>query len=141
MNFVVAYDGSDGARRAAQETVPLARATNGALVLVHVLDSRVAAAGVQAPSTDEAMKVVIQTAEKEAGDFAQGLMAGARVRVEVQDRGEDRAEAIIRIADQEQAGAIAIATRRAGGLTGSLLGSVTQQLIRDSHRPVLVIKA
>ncbi|MCA9856790.1 MAG: universal stress protein, partial [Dehalococcoidia bacterium] len=35
---------------------------------------------------------------------------------------------------------LVIATRRAGGLSGFFLGSVTQQLIRHSGCPVMVVR-
>lgn len=140
MQIVVAYDGSDGARRAVREVLPLAFASSAELVLLHVLDPRLDAAHVQAESTAAALRQVTADCEAEARDFVTGLYDGARVLVALQERGEDPGEAIARVAAAERAGLVVIATRRAGGLAGFFLGSVTQQVIRAAPCPVMVVR-
>ena len=56
------------------------------------------------------------------------------------ERGEDTGETVCRVATDEGAEMLVIATRRAGGLSGFFLGSVTQQLIRHSGCPVMVVR-
>ncbi|MEX2373214.1 MAG: universal stress protein [Dehalococcoidia bacterium] len=141
MIFLVAYDGSEGARRAATEVAPIARAAGASLVLLHVLDKRVAAADVTAAHNADAMEVATARALEEMQTFAADLGEDVRTRVEEQERGEDPSEAILRIAREEDATAIAISTRRATGLSGFFLGSVAQEVIKDAQRPVIVVKA
>ncbi len=140
MKILVAYDGSEGAQRAARAAADVARPAGASLMLLHVLDPRFDATEVQAPSRSEAMAQVSQRREAEARDFATGLLDGVRVRVESVERGEDIAEAILRVADEEGSDLIAIATKRAGGVAGLVLGSVMQQVLRDADCPVLVVR-
>lgn len=142
MKIVVAYDGTDGAKRAAHAGVPIARASNAALLLVHVLDPRADLAEFQG-SHEEALAEATRQAEEAARAFAGelGTDGGAvEVRVGTTQRGEDTGEALARIAKEEGAELIAIATRRAGGLSGFFLGSVTQQLIHAAECPVMVVR-
>lgn len=140
MNFLVAYDGSPGAQRAAREVAPLASAAGATLMLLHVLDPRVDASHVQAPTTREAMAEVTRQVQAEAQEFGAGLMDGVKVRVEAVQRGEDIPEAILRVAGEEQAAVIAIATKRSGGVAGLVLGSVMQEVLADAQCPVLVVR-
>lgn len=140
MDILVAYDGSEGSRRTLREAAPLARAAGGTVILVRILDPRVDAADVTADSTAAAMVVVEKRALAEMHDAAVGLDVQSRAVVVTQERGEDTSEALIRAARAEGADIIAIATRRATGLSGVLLGSVTQGVLKNASIPVLVIR-
>lgn len=141
LKILVAYDGSDGARRVLRGTAPLARAADATVILLRVLDPRVDAAAARDEAHVAALMVVAERrAEEELVDAATGLAPQTRTRVEVVRRGEDVGETIVRVAREEAADIIAIATRRAAGVTGMLLGSVTQQVIRGAPCPLLVIR-
>ena len=58
-----------------------------------------------------------------------------RTQVVVEDR---PAEAILRQADEEQAGLITLETHGRRGLSRLLLGSVADKVVRGAHVPVLV---
>lgn len=139
MKIAVAYDNTEGARKAAQAAVPIARASNASLVLIHVLNPRADLAEFEG-SHEEALNAAMRKAEGNARDFATGLLDGVEVRVELQERGEDPGEALARYARELGADLIATATRRAGGLSGFFLGSVTQQLIQKAACPVMVVR-
>lgn len=140
MKVFVAYDGSDGARRAVRDVLPLVRASAAELVLLHVLDPRLEGSHLRASRSAEALRSAMADHDTEARDFVTGLYDGARVLVELQQRGEDPGEAIARIAGAEGADLVVVATRRAGGLAGFFLGSVTQQVIRQAPCPVMLVR-
>lgn len=139
MKIVVAYDGSPGAQAAVRASVPLARASRARLVLLWVIDPRSDLGGIRG-SHSEALLKATRDAEVSAQDFAADQYDGVEVRVELQERGEDPGEALARHAKAMAADIVVAATRRAGGLTGFFLGSVTQQLIRESACPVMVVR-
>ena len=140
MRILVAYDGSEGAQRAARAAAAIAQEASGRLTLLHVLDPRADAAHVQAPTSREAVEEVRRQCQDEARAFADTLMDGIDGWVEVVQRGEDISEAILRIAGEVGADMIAIATKRAGGLSGLVLGSVMQEILRDADCPLLVVR-
>ncbi|MGE3962048.1 MAG: universal stress protein [Dehalococcoidia bacterium] len=139
MKIVVAYDGTDGAKQAAQASIPVARASSATLVLLHVLNPRADLADIHG-SHQEALREAIRRAEEAAREFIAGQYDQVEVRVETVQRNEDIAETIGRFATAEGADLVVTATRRAGGLSGFFLGSVTQQLIRQSPCPVMVVR-
>lgn len=140
MNFLVAYDGSEGSRAALREAVNLATATQGSLEVVRLLDPRSDASDVVADTTDAAVEQVVQrwTAEIER-DIA-GLGVSVRGSVVVIERSEDIPGAIVRVAQERNAQVVVISSRRATGLRGLVLGSVTQEVLRQSPCPVLVVR-
>lgn len=140
MNFLVAYDGSEGSRAALREAVALATAAQGTLEVVRLLDPRSDASDVVADTTDAAVEQVVRkwTAEIER-DIA-GLGASVRGSVVVIERGEDIPGAIARVAQERNAQIVVISSRRASGLRGLVLGSVTQEVLRQSPCPVLVVR-
>jgi nucleotide-binding universal stress UspA family protein len=141
VNVLVAYDASDGAeealRFAARLTTP-----DGALVVLRVINPGTDAGDIQAATRTEAVAVLRARLEASIGERV-GQLTGSAAEglvVEVQ-RGEDVAECIDRIAAERSVDAVAIASRRATGLRGLALGSVTQEVLRISPRPVVVVRA
>jgi nucleotide-binding universal stress UspA family protein len=53
---------------------------------------------------------------------------------------EEVAEAVARVARESGADLVVVASKRAGGLAGLLLGSTTRALLRLSPCPVLVVR-
>lgn len=139
MNFLVAYDGSEGSRAALREAAKLATAAQGSLEVVRLLDPRADATHVVADTTTAAVAQVVRewTAELER-DLA-GLGVKATASVVVIERGEDIPDAIARVARERGAQLIAISSRRASGFRGLMLGSVTQHVLRLAPCPVLVV--
>ena len=139
MKIVVAYDGTEGAQKAAHASLPTAQASGATLLLLNALDPRSDLAEARG-SHEEALRATTAQVEAEARGFIESLHAGAEVRVVVTERGEDPGETIARALREEGADLVFIATRRAGGLSGFFLGSVTQQLIGRSPCPVAVVR-
>lgn len=141
MNILVAFDGSDGAEAALRVAATLARAAHARLLLLHALNPLTDAAGIVAETTAEAMRV-LTARERAALGARTAAVEGvtAEPLVEQLQHGEDVVGCIDRIAAAQQVDLIAIGSRRASGLRGLALGSITQHLLRKSERPVLVVR-
>ena len=73
----------------------------------------------------------VQKVERDAGDVAQKhLMIAERYR----------AQQILRVAEDIDAGLIVMGTRRRGGVQRALMGSVCDTVVRHAHCPVLVVR-
>lgn len=145
MRVLVAFDGSDGARATLHEACRLLRTAAdaaGAVDAVWVLDPLVDAHDVPAERTSEAMRAVEARAREETARAIAGESGvTAHALIAIVGPHEDVAACLNRIAGERGADLIAIASRRAAGLAGLALGSVTQELLRISQRPVLVVRA
>lgn len=140
MRFLVAYDETDGAEAALSEAAALAREARGQVVLLQVLNALIDAADVMAPTTQAAIAVVQQEREAALSSRVADLGVETFVRVEILEHGEDPWERIVAAAGETDVALVAIGSRRAGGLVGALLGSVTRAVVQHSSRPVLVVK-
>lgn len=110
------------------------------VTVVHVHET------VDAPA-DEAGRSVIESINDEIGDL-QGLPATATtvrdavddlgVPVEVTERTGEAAEEVLAEADERDADAILLAARKRSPAGKALFGSVTQRVIIDGDRPVIV---
>ena len=143
MRLLVAFDGSEGARAALREASALARETGAQVVLLHVLNPLLDAADVVAPTTEAAMLVVSARARAslEAAVAEAGLgVNGVTCVVEELRHGEDDAEAIERVAAEQAATMIVISSRRVASVAGTMLGSVTNHVLRHAPCPVLVVR-
>lgn len=141
MKILVAFDGSEGARAALRSGIDLARAANAELLAMHVLDPRADAGDVVAPTTEQAMEQVSAAARKALSDaIAEADGVAAEVAIGEVRRGDDVPETLARAAREQGADILVISSRRASGVAGLLLGSVTQQVLRLSPCPVLVVR-
>ncbi len=136
MRFLVAWDASDGARAALRQAQAMAGASDQ-VDLLQVLNPLTDAADVQAPTTRQAMVTVTERAEAAMAAAAAPGMGQAVISLE---RNEDVAGRLLKEAESRSADVIVIASKRATGIRG-VLGSVAQQVLKDSRIPVLVVRA
>ena len=141
MNVLVAYDGSDGA----EEALRFARRVSGDagdLIALHVINPFIDAADIVAPTRIEAVAMLHGRFETALHERLASMGAPAPEGIVNElDRGEDLAACIDRIASERNVDLIAIASRRAAGLRGLALGSITQEVLRIAARPVVVVRA
>jgi len=141
MHILVAFDGSEGARAALREAVQLARATNGDLIVLDVVQPRADAANVVATSMAEAVQQVVAERRAAAAGAVRELHAErAAIRVDELPRDRDVPEHIVAVAAESGADLIAISSQRAAGVRGLVLGSVTQHVLRLAEMPVMVVR-
>lgn len=150
---IVAYDGSDEARAAIAAAVALFGGRR--LLVVSVWEPGLAQAiaplrdptGVGYPITtpgeaaaiDEIQHDHAVSAAEEGARLARNL--GARAEpLSVADEA-DVADTLAAIADEHDAAALVIGSRGLGRVKSSLFGSTSRELLRRTHRPVLVVRA
>jgi nucleotide-binding universal stress UspA family protein len=122
--IMVPLDGSDLAQTALPHALELCRALSATLVLLHVRDTR--------QGSPEAARRFL--------DFTHRQHANDGVTIETLVREGPVAEAIVRAAEQEQIDVIAMATHGRSGLQRAVYGSVAEQVLRSSTRPVLLVR-
>jgi nucleotide-binding universal stress UspA family protein len=132
--IVLALDGSDGSKRATPLAVELAQRDNAKIVIVHV-DERIVGKGGGdiRPDEPDIQAEVRKQAEELSG---QGIETSVEMR-DVMVGGP--AHPIAEVADAAGADLIVVGTRGHTGVSGILLGSVTQRLLHLAHQPVLAV--
>lgn len=149
-NILVAIDGSSTSDLALREALKLTK--DGAkLIVVTVLDNPLQ--NYRTPYStsfnfDEAHAQFHQIADSilENAESEAMRIANIKVKTCLVDMGQnsghnDIAPAIIRVADDYHADLIVIGTHGRRGITRFFLGSVAEQLIRQSRLPVLLIRS
>jgi nucleotide-binding universal stress UspA family protein len=121
-SIVVGTDGSDTATEAVRQSVELAGAVGARLLIV----------GAYQPASREAAETAVRDAARMAQD--------AGLTVEAFPRQGDPADAILDVAEEQEAGLIVVGNK---GLTGAerfLLGSVPNKVSHHAPCSVLIIR-
>ena len=122
--IMVPLDGSELAQTALSHALELCRATGATLVLLHVRDAH--------SGSEEAAWRYLQHMQRQH--------EGQGVPIALVVRGGAVAAAIIGAADEEQIDIIVMATHGRSGLQRVVYGSVAEQVLRGSQRPVLLVR-
>ena len=141
--ILLATDGSQEARQAAQAAAELSKDTGSEVHVTYVLPSPRELRGHHTYSK-EVMKSVLEQAEGDAQSFieeqAEQIRAsGGKVAETHLQTGEPDKE-IVRLSEELGVGTIVIGSRGLGGLKRSLMGSVSESVVRHAHCPVLVVR-
>jgi len=139
MKLVIALETTENDEAVATPASNLARAAGAEVVLVNAVNPLTDAASVVAASRAEAIAQVRAERTEYLQRFAQHF-EHARVRVEEVKHGDDIPTCIAQVASEEGADILVIATNRASGVRGLILGSVAQHLLRLSPCPMLVVR-
>jgi nucleotide-binding universal stress UspA family protein len=141
--ILLATDGSEGARLAADTATTLVASTGSELHVVCVGPGLPLYELPDYPARFEetvaAQKHEAQRAldtEVERLEDAGAAVTEARLQT---DERPDRA--IVRLAEELGAGLIVVGSRGLGGLRGALMGSVSDSVVRHAHCPVLVVRS
>ncbi|NIP78289.1 MAG: universal stress protein, partial [Gemmatimonadetes bacterium] len=135
-------DGSESAEIALKDAFEIGITDGASVVLVHVLQPPVAAASPYLPHTIQLTHDEMEARESHMRGYLERIAAAPwladreteiRVRVDYHP-----APAILGLAEEVDAGLIALGTHGRGGLRRLVLGSVADKVIRGTHRPVLV---
>jgi nucleotide-binding universal stress UspA family protein len=143
---LLATDGSPEAERAARVAAELSGETGSELHVVHARPVPGAyafsEAAAYAPEVDfdrlheiaerEAQRVLEEQAAKVSEGGAQ--VAGTHARIGRPD------EQVVRLGEELGVGLIVIGSRGLGGVRRSLMGSVSDSVVRHAHCPVLVVR-
>jgi nucleotide-binding universal stress UspA family protein len=141
--ILLATDGSEEARHAAQAAAELSKDTGSEVHIVYVLPSPRELRGHHLYSR-EVMESVLEQAEGEARSFLeeQAKQVGeseGKVAETHLETGEPDKE-IVRLSEEIGAGTIVMGSRGLGGLRRSLMGSVSESVVRHAHCPVFVVR-
>jgi len=144
--IVVAVDGSQNSKRAAEVAVDMASRSNASLFVISVISSTVyteappgMVAGGAAPSH------MIDRAKTEAGTFVQEVVTkaeqqGVKVRGEIVENVPSVVDSIVDYVQEWKADVVVVGTRGLSGLKKVLLGSVSSALVSKAPCSVLVVR-
>jgi nucleotide-binding universal stress UspA family protein len=135
---LLATDGSRDAELARTTAVDLANSTNSELHLVTVAPGY--------PSYDVRNRAVTEQLRRQAEDILNeqaekveqegGKVAEKHFRIAERYR----AQQIVQVAEDIEAGLIVMGSRGLGGVRRALIGSVSDSVVRHAHCPVLVVR-
>ncbi len=131
---IVGYDGSDEARAAFAVAIDRAQPAD-TIVVVHASQS--ASSWLGTPYYDRAVADILSAAEQVL-DEMRPIAEQVETRIEFEVVEGSPAEVLIRLAAVRDADEIVVGSRGLGRLRGAL-GSVSQELLREAARPVLVV--
>jgi nucleotide-binding universal stress UspA family protein len=136
--ILLATDGSRDAELALRTAVDLANTTNSELHMVTVAPGY-PAYDVRIPDVVEQLRQQAQEIlEEQARKVEQAGGEVAQKHLRVAER--YRAEQIVRVAEDIEAGLIVMGSRGLGGIRRALMGSVSESVIRHAHCPVMVVR-
>ncbi len=145
--ILLATDGSREAELAASTAADLANSTNSELHLVTVALGNpdpvyhIYEGGLRYETYEEALEAVKGEAQKVLDEQVQKVKeAGGSVKEAHLKIGERSDEAIIHLAEELGAGLIVMGSRGLGGVRRSLMGSVSDSVVRHAHCPVMIAR-
>lgn len=143
--IVVAFDGSEYARKAFRAAMEIAKNARGKLMVVEVIGIPVyfMQGGPGLPPMD--VSGYLESARKAAeAQLAQLVLeakaGGVAASCDVLQIGDNTAQVIIDYAIGQRAGLIVIGSRGLGGFKKLLLGSVSSAVVSHAQCPVLVVR-
>jgi nucleotide-binding universal stress UspA family protein len=139
--ILVPLDGSELAEIVLRHAVPLAKLIDAEIILFRVVTLPVSAYMVV---TEPRLAVGLrEDVEAEAKEYLDGIAAKLRaegIKASTEIGTGVVAETVQDFAKNIHADLIAMSTHGRGGLARMMIGSVADQLVRDSHLPVLLIR-
>jgi nucleotide-binding universal stress UspA family protein len=141
--ILLATDGSEEARQAAQAAAELSKDTGSEVHVTYVLPSPRELRGHHTYSRD-VMRSVLEQAEGEARSFLEAQAkqvgeSGGKV-AETHLRAGEPDKEIVKLSEELGAGSIVIGSRGLGALSRALMGGVSESVVRHAHCPVFVVR-
>ena len=141
--ILLATDGSEEARLAAQAAAELSKSTGSEVHVAYVLPSLTELRGHHVYSA-EVMQSVLEQAEGEARTLLEKQAkeveeSGGRVAETHLETGKPDRE-LVRLSEELDVGTIVIGSRGLGAIRRALMGGVSESVIRHAHCPVFVVR-
>lgn len=133
--ILVATDGSESSRFALEEALELAQPTSAAVTIVYVRHAPPGMLG--DPFYQRSLTAELRRAN-ETVTVAAAVAHTAGVEADTEVLEGDPAEQILELARLRDADLIVVGSRGLGPIAGTLLGSVSREVLRHADRPVLV---
>ncbi len=141
--ILLATDGSEESRQAAQAAAELSKDTGSEVHVTYVLPSPTELRGHHLYSR-EVMRSVSEQAEEEGRSFledqAQQLRSSGGKVAETHLKAGEPDKEIVKLGEELNAGAIVIGSRGLGALKRALMGGVSESVVRHAHCPVFVVR-
>jgi nucleotide-binding universal stress UspA family protein len=141
--ILLATDGSEEARLAAQAAAELSKGTDSEVHVAYVLPSPTELRGHHLYS-EEVMRSILEQAEDEANSFleeqAEQVRGSGGKVVETHLRAGRPDKEILKLSEDLDVGTIVIGSRGLGAISRTLMGSVSESVIRHAHCPVFVVR-
>jgi nucleotide-binding universal stress UspA family protein len=145
--ILLATDGSKEAQLAATTAADLASATNSELHLLSVAAGnpdpvyQIHEAGLRYETYEQALEAVKGATQEVLDEQVRKVREAGGSVIEAHLRiGERRDRAIIHMAEELGAGLIVMGSRGLGGVRRSLMGSVSDSVVRHAHCPVMIVR-
>jgi nucleotide-binding universal stress UspA family protein len=142
--ILLATDGSEEARLAAQTSADLAQRTGSQLHLVHVgsVVTHGAGSGVQVGPLPGVHQDELDRQAERLLEAEVERMKSSEIEVAEAHLRRGRAdEEVIVLAEETGADLIAVGSKGLGGVRRALMGSVSNSVVRHAHCPVMVVRA
>lgn len=141
--IVLAVDGSEESKLAAQAAAEISAATGSPVHLIHVMPTESRLYGQHAYSRDVKRRLM-EEARTEGRKFLEdraGKVRAAGGETAQTYLGVGRPdEEIVELAEEIGAGMVVIGSRGLGGIRRALLGSVSDSVMRHAHCPVMIVR-
>jgi nucleotide-binding universal stress UspA family protein len=141
--ILLATDGSEEARLAAQAAAELSKETGSEVHVAYVLPSPTELRGHHLYS-QEVMRSVLEQAEEEANSFleeqAEQVRGSGGKVAETHLRAGRPDKEIVKLSEDLDVGTIVVGSRGLGAISRTLMGSVSESVIRHAHCPVFVVR-
>jgi nucleotide-binding universal stress UspA family protein len=134
--ILVPVDGSVCCRGALSEAIKISKLTCGTITLIHAYEEETPAV----MSNNEAFHEMLLENGKKVIGAAENIAQAGGISVETLLVEGDAADQIVKTAKDGGFDLIVIGARGRSKLTGLILGSVSQDVIKRAHCPVLVTK-
>jgi nucleotide-binding universal stress UspA family protein len=144
--ILLATDGSEEAELALSTAIDLANSTNSQLHVVTVgpwnPDPSYASheASLRWETYEQASEAIGKEVQEILDNQVRKIEEGGGTVQEAHQRRGRKDEEIVRVAEEIGAGLIVMGSRGLGGLKRSLMGSVSDSVMRHAHCPVLVVR-
>jgi nucleotide-binding universal stress UspA family protein len=142
-NIMVATDGSQLARKAIDSAILIAKQNEAKLYVVYVIDLQAYYSSIPFSIDAEWMEVMedhLRTQGKEATTYVENAGRTANILVESVILEGNPADEIANFADKHDIDVIVMGSLGKTGIQRFLLGSVTENVIRHSKKPVLIMR-
>lgn len=139
--ILIATDGSDKSKKAAEEGVELAKALGAQVIVLNVVNEVVIASAVRQLGADrKEVEAKLKDAGSKAVDAIKEMATKSGVPVDTIVRIGAPANAVIDVAGAEKADLIVMGSHGESGAAKLLIGSVVQKVLYWATIPVLVVR-
>lgn len=139
--ILIATDGSDKSRKAAEEGVEFAKALGASVIALNVINEVVVASVVRQLGSDrKEVEDKLKVAGQKAVDEIKKMGEAAGVKVDPVLRIGVPANTVIDVAGAEKADLIVMGSHGESGASKLLIGSVVQKVLYWATIPVLVVR-